>query len=391
MQVLLLWIILRFVTSAIAGLVSEIKPIVPIEGIIHFLPPTLPISQWFERSFLSPWMRWDALWYQRIVVQGYGPSDGTAQFHHLFLWLATPLAKIGFSASLSLLLISSISGVMLFGVIRKLMLLDIIKADARFGLLLFACAPMSFILFAPYPEALFLLFAVLCLYWCRKKQWWWAGLAGGLATLTRQQGIFLSFPMAWELWEDSGRLLNKSLKRWKTWIAIGLIPLGMILWLGYRGIVLGDLKPDFSNIQAFIYSFLISPSASQVVYTQQFLWPWQAFYLSIQKIFTQPDIDIWDNIILGILFLLVLAVTWKKMRISYRIYSLVIALVSFSYYTGSIHPYMGLPRHLFLAFPIFIPLTPIIKKSWIRLLAISISLLGMLFLLTLYTLNSLVP
>jgi Gpi18-like mannosyltransferase len=273
MQVLLLWIIIRIVTSAIAGLVSEIKPIAPIEGIIHFLPPTLPISQWFERSFLSTWMRWDALWYQRIVVQGYSPSDGTAQFHPLFLWLATPLVKIGFSASVSLLLISSISGVMLFLVISKLMLLDLNKADARFSLLLFACAPMAFILFAPYPEATFLLFAVLCLYWSRKKQWWLAGMAGGLAALTRQQGIFLILPMAWELWEDTGRKLNESLKKWKTWIPIGLIPLGMVLWLGYRGIILSDLKPDFSSIQAFIYSFLISPSASQVVNAQQFLWP----------------------------------------------------------------------------------------------------------------------
>jgi Gpi18-like mannosyltransferase len=391
MEELILWAIIRFVTSAVAGLVSEIKPMTPIEGMIPFLPPTLPLGQWLERSFLSPWMRWDALWYQKIITQGYSQSDGTAQFHPLFPWLATPLVKIGFPASLSLLIISSISAFVLFVIFRKLLLFDLNQADAFFGLLLFTFTPISFILFAPYPEALFLLFAVLCLFWSRKKQWWLAGLAGGLAALTRQQGVLLLFPMAWELWEDAGRKFNSMLIKWKSWFAIGLIPFGMAIWLVYRAFFLSDFLLDFSNFHTFIYSFLISPSASQVVQNQQFLWPWHAFYLLIQKIILQPDIDIWVNAIIGILFIFILAFTWKKMRISYRIYSLVIAFVSFSYYTGPIHPYMGLPRHLFLAFPIFIPLTQIINKSWMRLLALSISLMGMLFLLTLYTLNSWVP
>ena len=388
---MVLWVIIRCLTSIIAGLVSQIKPITPIEIAVPFFPPTQPFNYWLDRAVISPWMRWDALWYQRIVIHGYSSLDGTAQFHPLFPWLATLLAKIGFPAPLSLLIIGSISCIVLFGIFRRLMLLDLDQRDAFFGLLLFAFSPIAFILFAPYPEALFLLFAVLCFWGLRQKQWWLAGLAGGLAALTRQQGVFLIIPAAWELWEDSARKQNEILKKWKDLLAISLIPAGMAIWLGYRAVFLSDFQPDFSNLDNFIYSFLISPSASQVVHTQQFLWPWQAFYNAIQKIISQPDLDIWVNIIIGILFLIILTLSWRKMRLSYRIYSLVIALISFSFYTGSNHPYMGLPRHLFLAFPIYIHLAQIIKKSWMRLGALTISLLGMIFLLILYTLNTWVP
>ena len=38
----------------------------------------------------------------------------------------------------------------------------------------------------------------------RRRRWLFAGLAGALATLTRQQGIVLALPLAWELWVLEG-------------------------------------------------------------------------------------------------------------------------------------------------------------------------------------------
>ena len=81
---LIIWILLRLVTSLVAGMVSSIKPMTPLEASMPFLPPSAPFSQWLERAFLSPWLRWDAVWYQRIVTQGYSATDGTTQFHPLF-------------------------------------------------------------------------------------------------------------------------------------------------------------------------------------------------------------------------------------------------------------------------------------------------------------------
>jgi Gpi18-like mannosyltransferase len=363
----------------------------PIEINIPFFPPSAPIIGWLERAFVSPWMRWDAFWYQRIVSQGYSATDGTAQFHPLYPWLAKPLTSIGISPAISLIIISSLSGIALYYFFIKLAKFDLPPDGSSFALILLAFAPPAFVLFAPYAEALFLLAAVLCMIFLRQKLWWMAGLMGGLATLTRQQGLFLAIPMAWELWEYAGYKPDNVIKHWKAWLALVLIPMGMLLWIAYRAIILNDVQSNATNFQDFIYSIVISPSASKVVLIQQFIWPWQAIRNSLVVLTTKPDIDIWVNLIAAGIFLLLLVISWKSMRLSYRLYSLTIALVSFSYYTGPIHPYMGLPRHLLLAFPIFIGLATVIKNKWMKLLSVGISTAGMSFLLGLYVLNAWVP
>jgi Gpi18-like mannosyltransferase len=391
LNIFILWVILRIVTSLFAAFTSPFRPITSLEINIPLLPPSAPISQWLNRVILAPWMRWDAMWFSKIVSQGYSTTDITPAYHPLYPWLATPLSKIGISPELSLLIISALAGIALFFCFYKFAHLDLSPNDAFFALLVFSFSPLAFIFFAPYSESLFILLAVLCLYFLRKKSWWLAGIMGGLATLTRQQGLFLVFPMAWELWENSGRSFTSILKRGKDLLATGAIVSGMLVWIGYRALVLNDFSLHFNNIQGFIYSTIISPNAIAIFPAQKFVWPWQALYYAIEKLLTKPDPDIWVNILLALLYLIVLSISWKELRMSYKIYSLAITVVSFSYYTGPIHPYMGLPRHLLLAFPISIGITAVIKKTWIRLVFIGISLSMMIFLLVLYVLNAWVP
>ena len=391
MNNLLIWIVLRVLTSIVAAMASAIKPILPLEINIPIFPPSTPLYQWFDRAFLSPWERWDASWYQQIVIHGYSTYDGTAQFHPLYPWLATPLYRIGISPIFSLLIISSLAGIALFYLYAKLTRFDLSPHDSYFAMMLFAFAPPAFILFAPYSEALFLLAAVACLIFVRQRSWWLAGLMGGIAALTRQQGIVLLIPMTWELWENAQRNFKRLIKQWRDWLSLALIPVGMLVWLAYRAFFLNDVHINWSNFHQFIYTFAISPSAATVVPGQQFMWPWQALYYAFHKLITQPDIDIWVNIVAGFLFLILLIISWRKMRASYRLYSLLIVVVSFSYATGSVHPYMGLLRHLFLAFPVFIGLALVIKKTWMRLLILCLSGLGMLFLVLLYVIESWVP
>lgn len=391
MNSLVIWFILRIFSSILAGFVSFLRPTTLIETSIKVFPPSVPIGQWLDRVFLSPWMRWDALWYQQIVTQGYSAKNGTAQFHPLYPWLATPISKIGVSPALSLLIITTIAGILLFIFFSHFAQLDLPTKDASFALILFTFAPVAFILFAPYPEALFLLLAVLCIIFTRKKSWWLAGLMGGLAALTRQQGVLLFIPVAWELWASSDHKPSNMLKHWRDWLALVLIPLGLVLWILYRAFFLNDLHANVGNFQSFIYSIIVSPAANKVVPVQQFIWPWQALCNSFVKLFTQPDWDIVVNLVAGLLFLVLLAISWNKMRLGYRLYSFAITWVSFSYYTGPIHPYMGLPRHLFLAFPLFVGLSQVIFKPWLRLLLIALSALAMSFLLVLYVLEVWVP
>jgi hypothetical protein len=144
MQVLTLWFFIRCLTSLLAGFVPNLRTITAAERVFLYPPLTPSLSQWIEKIFISPWLRWDAVWYQRIVHHGYSATDGTAPFHPLFVLLATPSVKIGVSPTLSLLIISSLAGTILLMFIM-LAQVDLNQNDAFFGLLLFALAPSSLI------------------------------------------------------------------------------------------------------------------------------------------------------------------------------------------------------------------------------------------------------
>jgi hypothetical protein len=319
-------------------------------------------------------LRWDAVWYQRIVENGYNAINGTAQFHPLYPATASIFYALGLHPLLSLLLVSSASSLAFLFVYHRLTRIDLKDLDARFSLLLILLAPAAFVIFAPYSEALFLLCAAFTLYWARQRRWWLAALAGGLATLTRQQGLLLLFPVAYEMWEESTHSWKLLRAGWYKYLSIGVLPLCYALWIGYRTIFLGEANFSFSSIQRFIYSWLITPSAVEVVPQQSFTWPWRAIWFALQKLISQPDVDIWMNCILAIIFLILLGLAWKTMRPAYRIYAILVTLISFSYYTGPFHPYMGLPRHLLLAIPVFIYSAPVINRPILR--PIALTLLG---------------
>ncbi len=387
LQILGIWLVVRLLTSLWAAFVSPLDPGTPRERAIALWPPSVPLDAWLERVLLAPWERWDVQYYLWIVSRGYRTDDGTAQFHPLYAWLATPLTWLGLSPLLSLLLVSSVSGALLLIVFERLARYDLPPAEARISTLLLLCSPLALALFAPYTEALFLLWCVLCFLWARQGAWWWAGAAAALATLTRQQGLFLLLPLAWELWEAAGRDWRRALAHGKDWLALACIPLALLGWIVYRALALADVTPDMSNPQALIYSVLISPSSEQVVPTQAFLWPWHAFALALDILWRTGEPSLIVDLALALPFVVLLMLAWPHMRISYRIYAAIITLVSFSYYTGPDWPYMGLLRHLFVAFPVFIGLGPVLRRRWQHLSIIILGLFAMLFLLMLYSMK----
>lgn len=386
-----LWLILRIVTSLWVAYLSALRPLTIHEQQFQLWPPLSPFTRWLERVLLDPWLRWDVNYYVRIIEQGYRVDDGTAQFHPLLPWLATPVAQATGQPILGLLLVTSIAGVLLLLCYERLARLDLDPEQARTSTLLFLFFPSAIVLFAPYTEALFLLWAVLCFWFARKQAWWLAGLAGALATLTRQQGIFLVIPLAWELWEAAGRRPRRALAAWHTWLSLGIIPAALLAWMLYRAVALGDLHPSLSDPRMLIYGLLVSPSANKVVPIQAFVWPWQALWWALDIFIQKPTIDLAVDLLLGGIFLGLLALAWRAMRPSYRLYALAITLVSFGYYTGPKYPYMGLPRHLLLAFPVFIGLGSLIRQSRVRQAYIVGGATLMIGLLFLFALEAWVP
>ena len=181
--------------------------------------------------------------------------------------------------------------------------------------------------------------------------------------------------------ERDKRLL---LTQWRSLVALGLLPLSLWGWIAYRELVIEGFAISLESFHSFIYSTIITPSASQVVPEQKFVWPWRGLWLAGSKFMVAPDLDLAINLILASCFVLLLVISWRKLRVSYRIYVLSITAVSFSYYTGPVNPYMGLPRHLLLAFPVFMGLGAELSRPWQRLLWVSVGSMSVLFLLLLY-------
>jgi len=225
----------------------------------------------------------------------------------------------------------------------------------------------------------------------RKCRWGWAGLFGGLAVLTRQQGLLLAVPLVYMLWRSRPLWPWEALRRnLRAWGGLSWLPVGFLIVLLHRW-RLGDLRPVFDSLQGFAYSFVISSSADHVVPVQAFLPPWELAMLVMGQLTTTPDLDLIINLSGAGVFVALLVIAWRHMDGAERSYCLVIFLVSFSYYTGPQHPLMGLLRHCYLAFPLFWGAAEAFTRPWQRLAAIGLGLMGMGVLQVAYVWQAWVP
>jgi hypothetical protein len=390
LQITGIWLFLRCLTSLAAAAFSIFNPLTPIEKQIALWPPARDLPAWLYRVLVAPWARYDSDWFHSILTNGYTAGDGTTSFHPLYPWLSYPLYRLGMDANLSLLITSALAALVLMGIFYCLARLDHEPSTAWIALVLLATFPIAFILFAPYAESLFLLWAVLAFYSMRKHHWVLAALFSFLAALTRQQGLFLALPLGWAVWEASGKTLKGARRIWYAWLTPLAAPAGLVIWATYRIGWLHEGNLNFSNIQGFIYSAFLSPSADKVVVGQAFRWPWDAIIVAVSKAIHAPELNVFINLSLGIGFLIAFIIAWKHINIEGRLYSLAIIAVSFCVTTGQI-AYISLPRHLFLAFPVFIGLAESLQKSRQRRILFAIQILVMLFLVFCFVNNYWIP
>lgn len=339
-----LWVGLRVVSVVVAFLAFYLRP--ATRGILAITSLT--------SFFLSPWYAWDVQYYVEIVRNGYQPGAPTPNFHPLYPWIATLVAVVIREPLLSLLIVSSVAGLLLTVLFYRLARLDIDEQQAWQATALLLVWPVSVALFVPYTEALFLLLSVYCLFAARHRKFWLAGLAGGLASLTRQQGLFLMLPLAWEIWESSERRWSNALK---SSLSVLLVSAGYAVWIVYRLVAINDMHPDFSSLQKFIHSVMVSPASYTIIDDHEFLPPWTALWKAF-NVFRhgQPPAGAYVDMALGAVFIGLFVLSWRYLRTTYRVYCVAMVLVSLSFFAGHINPFIALPRHLLLAFPVFIGL-----------------------------------
>lgn len=360
---LFIWLVVRVSTIVIAALafVYEQSTTLRLSDAGHRqfegfpYDPRQSAPMLLARLLVAPWYNYDAVYYVQIASSGYKSGEITSGFHPLYPWIASVLTLVIREPLVSLMLVSSVAGLLLSAVFYRLARLDYDQNTSWNATALLLCWPSALAIFLPYTEALFLLLAVSCLFAARRRHFWLSGLAAGLAALTRQHGILLALPIAWEIWEAADRDWSKLVGSWRVVPAIILAPAGYAAWIAYRAIAINDVRPDLSNLQTFIFSVMVSPTAHTIYQDQYFMWPWQALLKAISVLWKgESHWTAWGDISMAAVFVALLIFSWGKLRTSYRIYSVAVVLLALSLHTGVINPYISLPRRLLPAFPVFI-------------------------------------
>jgi len=383
------WLITRIGLSLWVLLCSVNLPHSPLEKQVAVWPPSAPFGKWLTRVFLEPWNRWDVEHFLKIAERGYRAEDGTSSFHPLYPYLGKLAGLLtGGNELLGLFIVSNICAVLFLVSLERLARFDLTERSAQRVPFYFLMMPTAFILFAPYTEPLFLLCSTLCLIGAREGRWFAAGLAGGLAVLTRQQGIFLLLPLAIEFWQWAGGTLRGARKHWVKALNLLLVPASMLAWLIYRAAALSDVSFNWRQPRSLIYGLLISQSATQVVTDQSFIPPWQALSIAIRAFSATNAIDLLAGSFYVLVLILGARQLWR-MRISYLLFAVVVIIVSFSYSTGTPWSYMGLPRHCLLAFPLVFLLADWGARRSAHLIVSLLGSLWLMFLTMFYTLHRL--
>jgi Mannosyltransferase (PIG-V) len=180
------------------------RVLVWVVGCIAFL--VLPTSSsgdpvWTAHAFgrvgdvlAAPAVRWDSVWYMQIAQHGYASARVTA-FYPLYPLVMRAVSLLTGSLPIAGVLVSLSAMFAGLLILRRLTALELGEPAAAAATELLAFSPVAFYLSAVYTEGLFLALSAGTLYAARRGRWALAGLAGGLAAITRITGVVLFVPV----------------------------------------------------------------------------------------------------------------------------------------------------------------------------------------------------
>jgi hypothetical protein len=344
----------RLFYLAAGVLLARIVPVGPFQRVTGDVP--------FGK--MNAWSHWDGEHYIALAMVGYlqPPENVSPAFFPLY-----PLL-VRFSAELfGGPILPGALGV--WGVLVSLLALPFAlyfvyrivedgwgTGTARGAVLALAFFPTSFFLHAVYTEALFLALSAGSLWALRvRKDLLLACLLAALATATRNVGLFLLAPLAYE-W-----LRNAREYRWRV-AYLALAPSGLLLYAAYLWSRFGDPLLFYTDQQKWgreatgplqTFRNILQTSAEG------------AGRLSDGRLLTEPSLAGLANRVESanglhnLLFLLfaavVLLVGLRTMPAGLTVYAALLVLAPAFFGTPE-SPLMGMPRYVLVAFPVFIVL-----------------------------------
>ncbi len=344
-----------------------------------FLPPRLGYGYTLFSYFLEngsilsnfllyPFANFDGAYYLKIAANGYTINAGFFPLFPLSIHLISSI----FISNMPFLTTEYLSGSILVGlyfifgltVFYKLIRLDYENQVAALSIVFLLIFPTSFFFAGIYSESLFLLLSLLAFYFARKKNWFWAGIAGSLLSATRVVGIAIFPSLLYEYFKNEK---NKSPIKL---LSIFLTPLGLISYAFYNLLRWGN---PFYFIQAQ-GNFQNNRTVDSIV-----LFPQTIFRYVKMLITVNPAIYEWRVALFEVLFFafagIMLYIGWRKnIRFSYLIFGALCLLIPSL--TGTLS---GIPRYVLVIFPMFIVLALIKNKLFKTLYAITSLILLFIF------------
>ena len=319
-----------------------------------------------SNPLLAVWGRWDAVHYLDIARRGYYGTDMAffplypALIHVVGGWIGNQVVAG--------LLISNAA--LFFGLLffYKLVEHQYTRAVAHRAIFYISIFPTAFFFSAIYTESLFFALTVASFYYIREHKWLAAGILGGLAALTRVEGVLLFVPYAIEACAPAGigswkELLAGRARALRVVAGALCIPLGLAVYMTLLWIMRGDPR-YFSHVQAH-WNRHLAP-------------PWGSVWHSVKLAVTShvPTTVAGQLLELGFTALMigVLLAGFRRLRPSFTAYMALSIAVPMS--TSSL---MSMPRFALVLFPMFVILALWGGKAWVNnaIVAFSLPLLGL--------------
>lgn len=356
-----------FAVLGAGSLLTHVPEMTPnIAAQYHGLAPLPTQGFWL---LITPWQRWDAIWYLRIAELGYMPDDVSASFFPIFPILIRGVEIfVGSNALLANLIVSTIAMFGAFVLLYRISAELFDDATARRAVLYCAVFPTGYYMLGGYAESALVAFSLASLYFARSGHWWLAGIAAAGATLARPVGFLIALPLAIEVW-GSGDAPRKKLPGLPALI----IPTGaMSAWMLY-------LQLAFHDALLWVHA--------EDAWNRVFVIPGETIMWTIQNVLegkAEAANNVTDLGLTGIAFGAILIAS-RKLPISFSVYALTMLLVPLLSYAQA-DAYRAMPmaaagRRAVVAFPAFIALGSLWRGKWKEPLWVlsSLTLQGVLF------------
>jgi hypothetical protein len=373
-----------------AGALAALLAIVTVVGIGSFValgavahagfdPPGVVDHLGAVRDALAaPFARWDSVWYLTIARHGYsaGPS---AAFFPLYPLLVAGVGALGPGLLVGGVLVSLSALLVALWLLWRLTELELGAAApdvADLAVFAVALSPMSFFFGAVYSESVYLALSLGAFLSARQERWARAGMLGAMAAATRSSGLLLIVALV-ALWLEQRRPGTRW-ARWPTSRAvapatprrachpgrralwwIGLVPLGLLAYLGWLAVHGLDPLAPFSSQQDWFRHFSGPIGGVRAGARAAFAGARQLLSGQTRTVYYplaggDPMIAAWHNVMLfGFLLAAIplLIGALRRLPLAYGVYALAAICLAVSYPVTP-EPLTSLPRYLVVVFPL---------------------------------------